>query len=134
MLDGVSGAVSAPNPNSQSLRFFADSQGGLWAIEYGIGLWYLRPDGTAVLLTVESGLPSRFITCWLEDNKGNIWIGTKEARLARIRCRQFKDFTAADGIPGGVAQSVCEYVRGTICVGNQGTPGMPLIKDRLSLR
>ncbi len=59
----VSAEQFRPNPNSQSLRFFADSQGGLWAIEYGIGLSYLRSDGTAVMLTVESGLPSRFITC-----------------------------------------------------------------------
>ena len=106
-----------PNSNNQSLRFFADSQGGLWAIEYGTGLWNVRPDGTAALLTRETGLPSRFITCWLEDNEGNVWIGTKEAGLARIRHRQFKQFTTADGIPGDVAQSVCEDPQGTIWVG-----------------
>jgi signal transduction histidine kinase/ligand-binding sensor domain-containing protein len=106
-----------PNGNNQSLRFFADSQGGLWAIEYGAGLWHVRPDGTAALLTRETGLPSRLITCWLEDNEGNIWIGTKEAGLARIRPRQFKQFTAADGVPGDVAQSVCEDAQGTIWVG-----------------
>jgi signal transduction histidine kinase/ligand-binding sensor domain-containing protein len=105
-----------PN-NSQQLRFFPDSQGGIWAIEYGIGLWHVRRDGTASLLTPDNGLPSKFITCWLEDNEGNIWIGTKEAGLARIRLRQFKEFTAADGIPGDVAQSVCEDAQGTIWVG-----------------
>ncbi|HUC85788.1 MAG TPA: two-component regulator propeller domain-containing protein, partial [Candidatus Acidoferrales bacterium] len=106
-----------PNTNNPSLRFFADSQGGLWAIEYGAGLWHVRSDGTAALLTRETGLPSRFITCWLEDNEGNIWVGTKEAGLARVRRRQFKEFTAADGIPGDVAQSVCEDKQGTIWVG-----------------
>jgi ligand-binding sensor domain-containing protein/signal transduction histidine kinase len=106
-----------PNGNNQPLRFFADSQGGLWAIEYGAGLWHVRPDGSAMLLTRENGLPSRFITCWLEDNEGNIWLGTKEAGLARLRPRQFKQFTTADGIPGDVAQSVCEDAQGTIWVG-----------------
>jgi signal transduction histidine kinase/ligand-binding sensor domain-containing protein len=106
-----------PSTNSQTLRFFADSQGGLWAIEYGIGLWHVRADGAAELLTTAGGLPSRFITCWLEDNEGNIWLGTKEAGLARLRPRQFKQFTAADGIPGDVAQSVCEDAQGTIWVG-----------------
>ncbi len=106
-----------PNGNNQPLRFFADSQGGLWAIEYGTGLWHVSPDGTAALLTRENGLPSRFITCWLEDNEGNVWIGTKEAGLARIRRRQFKQFTTVDGIPGDVAQSVCEDAQGTIWVG-----------------
>ena len=106
-----------PNGNNQPLRFFADSQGGLWVIEYGTGLWHVRPDGTAALLTRETGLPSRFITCWMEDNEGNIWIGTKEAGLARIRSRQFKHFSSAEGIPGDVAQSVCEDAQGTIWVG-----------------
>jgi len=106
-----------PSSNNQSLRFFADSQGGLWIIEYGVGLWHVGPDGEASLLTRETGLPSRFVTCWLEDSEGNIWIGTKETGLARIRRRQFKQFTAADGIPGDVAQSVCEDAQGTIWVG-----------------
>ena len=106
-----------PGEAGQSLRFFADSQGGLWAIEYGRGLWHVRVDGSATLLTPANGLPSRFITCWLEDNEGDVWVGTKEAGLARIRDRQFKQFTAADGIPGDVAQSVCEDAQGTIWVG-----------------
>ncbi len=106
-----------PNGNNQPLRLFADSQSGLWAIEYGVGLWHVRPDGSAARLTRDTGLPSRFVTCWLEDNEGNIWIGTKEAGLARIRARQFKQFTAADGIPGDVAQTVCEDPQGTIWVG-----------------
>ncbi|HEU5123568.1 MAG TPA: two-component regulator propeller domain-containing protein [Verrucomicrobiae bacterium] len=106
-----------PNPKSPAPRFFTDSQGGLWAIEYGVGLWHVRSDGTTALLTVNNGLPSKFITCWLEDREGNVWIGTKEAGLARIRKRQFKEFTAADGIPGDVAQTVCEDVQGTIWVG-----------------
>jgi signal transduction histidine kinase/ligand-binding sensor domain-containing protein len=106
-----------PGEGGQTLQFFPDSQEGLWVIEYGRGLWHVRPDGAAVLLTPANGLPSRFITCWLEDNEGDIWIGTKEAGLARIRGRQFKQFTTADGIPGDVAQSVCEDAQGVIWVG-----------------
>jgi ligand-binding sensor domain-containing protein/signal transduction histidine kinase len=106
-----------PADTTEPLRFFADSQGGLWVIEYGDGLWHVRPDGTASLLTREDGLPSKFITCFLEDNEGNIWIGTKEAGLARIRPRQFKQYTSVDGIPGDVTQSVCEDAQGCIWVG-----------------
>ncbi|HTQ49521.1 MAG TPA: two-component regulator propeller domain-containing protein, partial [Candidatus Acidoferrales bacterium] len=106
-----------PQRNRGPLHFFADSQGGLWVIEYGTGLWHVGPDGKTDLLTPENGLPSKFITCWMEDNQGNIWIGTKEAGLARIRHKQFKVFTAADGIPGDVAQSVCEDAQETIWVG-----------------
>jgi ligand-binding sensor domain-containing protein/signal transduction histidine kinase len=106
-----------PSPTVKSLRFFADSRGGLWVIEYGVGLWNVRADGRAALLAPEGGLPSKYITCWLEDSEGNIWVGTKEAGLARIRQRRFKQFTAADGIPGDVAQSVCEDAQNTIWVG-----------------
>lgn len=106
-----------PAPSHGPLHFFADSQGALWVIEYGTGLWHIQPNGEATLLTPATGLPSKFLTCWLEDNEGNIWIGTKEAGLARIRDRQFKEYTAADGIPGNVAQSVCEDAQGTIWVG-----------------
>lgn len=102
---------------NQPLRFFADSESGLWVIEYGTGLWHVHPDGSTALLTRQDGLPSRFVTCWLEDNEGNIWVGTKEAGLARIRRRQFKEFTAADGIPGDVAQTICEDAQGVIWVG-----------------
>jgi ligand-binding sensor domain-containing protein/signal transduction histidine kinase len=105
------------HPVGRDLQFFADKRGGLWAIEYGVGLWHVRPDGSSVLLTPQQGLPSTLITSWLEDNEGNIWIGTKEAGLARLRQSWFKQFTAADGIPGDVAQSVCEDVNGTVWVG-----------------
>jgi len=106
-----------PPHNREPLHFFVDSQGGLWVIEYGTGIWHVCPDGTTDLLTPANGLPSKFITCWLEDNEGNIWIGTKEAGLARIHRRLFKVFTAAEGIPGDVAQSVCEDEQHTIWVG-----------------
>jgi ligand-binding sensor domain-containing protein/signal transduction histidine kinase len=106
-----------PAESNQPLRFFADSQGGLWVIEYGAGLWHVSATGGAVLLTRAAGLPSRFITCWWEDNAGNIWVGTKESGLARVRRRQFKQFTTAEGVPGDVAQSVCEDAQGTIWVG-----------------
>jgi signal transduction histidine kinase/ligand-binding sensor domain-containing protein len=106
-----------PPANREPFRFHVDSQGGLWVIEYGTGIWCVSPDGATVLLTPKNGLPSKFITCWLEDNEGNIWVGTKEAGLARIRRRRFQVFTAADGIPGDVAQTVCEDRQGTIWVG-----------------
>lgn len=112
--------LDAPNFRpalNQQLHFFADSHGGLWVIQYGVGLWQVRPDGATILLTLENGLPSKFITCWLEDNEGNVWIGTKEAGLVCIRNRRFKEYTKADGIPGDVAQSVCEDSQGTIWVG-----------------
>lgn len=106
-----------PTQNHPPLRFFADSQGGLWVIEYGTGIWHVRADGVSTLISPENGLPSKFITSWLEDTEGNIWLGTKEAGLARIRRGWFREYDARQGIPGDVAQSVCEDAQGTIWVG-----------------
>ena len=106
-----------PSPDHEPLFFFADSRGGLWVIEYGIGLWHIRTNGASVLLSLTNGLPSKFITCWLEDTEGNIWVGTKEAGLVRIRRRLFREYTATAGIPGNVAQSVCEDAQNTLWVG-----------------
>ncbi|HEX7653352.1 MAG TPA: two-component regulator propeller domain-containing protein, partial [Verrucomicrobiae bacterium] len=106
-----------PDESIHSLKFFGDHDDGLWAIEYGLGLWHVRRDGTTTLLTPEDGLPSKYLTCWLEDQEGNVWVGTKEAGLARIRHRLFKEYTRDDGIPGNVAQTVCEDPQGVIWVG-----------------
>jgi ligand-binding sensor domain-containing protein len=106
-----------PESNHQPLRFHADSHGSLWVIEYGAGLWHVRVDGEAGRLASADGLPSTFITCWLEDTEGNLWIGTKENGLARIRRSWFREYGVAQGIPGEVAQSVCEDAQGTIWAG-----------------
>jgi len=106
-----------PPRGLEALRFFDDGNGGLWAINYGVGLWHIKSDGSASLLTKQDGLPSALITCWLQDKEGNIWIGTKDKGLARIRPRWFKDFNAADGIPGDAVQSVCEDQQDRIWVG-----------------
>lgn len=106
-----------PADGLEELRFFSDSEGGLWVINYGIGLWHVKPDGSAALLTRRDGLPSTLITCWLQDHEGNIWIGTKDNGLARIRPRWFKDFGASSGIPGNAVQSVCEDRQHRVWVG-----------------
>ncbi len=107
----------SPRMAAGQLRFYADSRGGLWVVEYGVGLWHITAEGRAQRLTSELGLPSSFITSWLEDREGNIWLGTKEAGLVRIRRSWFRQYSTAQGIPGDVVQSVCEDRDGNIWVG-----------------
>lgn len=107
----------APRSGAEEPRFFADSRDGLWVINYGFGLWHIEPDGAANVLTPRDGLPGVFITSWREDAEGNIWIGTREGGLARIRRARFHLYGSADGIPGEVAQSVCEDAQGVLWVG-----------------
>lgn len=119
-LKGVWGAEASreafPDPNA-NLRLLGDSKGGLWGIHYGEGLLHVRADGRSRFLTKKDGLPSALISCQMEDAEGNIWIGTRDGGLARIRRRAFKFFGVTEGIPGEVVQSVCEDVAGNLWVG-----------------
>ncbi len=100
-----------------TLSLFGDAQGNAWLISYGRGLWHLKADGSAHLLTEKTGLPSAFITCWFQDMEGNAWVGTAGGGLARIRESMFHVLGKADGLPGKVVRSVCMDHQGKLWVG-----------------
>lgn len=105
------GAVTTPP------RFLGDAEGGLWVIDYGVGVRHVRPDGEVWRLTEKDGLPSRFISCALEDREGNVWLGTVGGGLARIRERVFQVFGAEQGVFGEAVQSICEDAQGSLWLG-----------------
>jgi signal transduction histidine kinase/ligand-binding sensor domain-containing protein len=94
-----------------------DTQGNLWIISFGRGLWHAKTDGTATLLDEQNGLPSPFVTCWFQDNEGNVWIGTAGGGVARIRESIFTTLGPAQGLPGKVVSSTCQDNNGTLWVG-----------------
>jgi signal transduction histidine kinase/ligand-binding sensor domain-containing protein len=84
-----------------------DAQGNVWLVAYGRGLWHIKSDGTVRRLTERAGLPSVFINCWFQDVEGDVWIGTHDGGIARIRERLFHALGQADGLPGKMVSSVC---------------------------
>ncbi|MGC3958373.1 MAG: two-component regulator propeller domain-containing protein [Verrucomicrobiota bacterium] len=84
-----------------------DAQGNVWLVAYGRGLWHIKSDASVRRLTERSGLPSVFINCWFQDAEGDVWIGTHDGGIARIRERLFHAFGQADGLPGKMVSSVC---------------------------
>ncbi len=109
--------LKLPNWASDTLQVFGDREGGLWCLSYGEGLLHLQPNGQAHLLTEADGLPSRQVTAWLQDDEGNIWVGTLDGGLVRIRPRVFQVYGSAQGLPSESVLSVCEDAQGVIWAG-----------------
>ncbi len=97
-------------------QLYCDSEGNAWLIDYGRGLWCVRPDGSAFELTENNGLPNAFITCWFQDKEDNIWVGTVGG-MARISKRAVRILGQAEKLPGKIARSVCLDHEGTLWAG-----------------
>jgi len=94
-----------------------DAQGNVWLVAPGRGLWHMKTDASATLLDETAGLPNTFITAWLQDTEGNIWIGTNGGGIARIRESIFTTLGPAQGLPGKAVSSVCIDTRGRLWAG-----------------
>ncbi len=115
-------------PGTFTLR--GDATGNAWLISNGHGLWHVKSDGSATLLTEKSGLPSVFITCWFQDAEGDVWIGTAGGGIARIRESLFHTLGQAQGLPGKVVRSVCVDNLGALWAGTMSGGLARLQEDR----
>jgi signal transduction histidine kinase/ligand-binding sensor domain-containing protein len=114
---GTNPAEFKPDTAPGTFSLHGDAHGDAWLIIYGHGLWHVKSDGSARLLTEESGLPSVFITCWFQDDEGDVWIGTAGGGIARIRESHFRALGQAKGLPGKVVRSVCVDSTGELWAG-----------------
>ena len=90
-------------------QMFEDSRGDLWvslqpskAENYGL---YRLPKGEKSFyrFTKQEGFPdAKSASCFAEDKLGNLWFGFYEGGLVRFANGRFEQFTAKDGLPGGV--------------------------------
>lgn len=103
--------------SAENVALHADAQGNAWLIVNGRGMWHCKADGSARFLTEQTGLPSRFITCWFQDAEGDVWIGMHGGGIARIRERLFHSYGTGDGLPDKVASSVCVDQTGNLWAG-----------------
>ena len=94
-----------------------DAAGNVWLVAPGRGLWHAKSDGSSTLLDETAGLPNTFITAWLQDTEGNIWIGTNGGGIARIRESIFTTLGPAQGLPGKAVSSVCIDQQGRLWAG-----------------
>jgi ligand-binding sensor domain-containing protein len=92
---------------SEVFRLFEDRTGNVWIATTGTAneLWsWERASNTWHDHTQEAGFgASRIGLSFVNDNSGNLWIGTggEDSALLRFRDGRFRAFTRGDGIPEG---------------------------------
>ena len=108
---------SAQRDNSPlESQLYSDTEGNAWLIDYGRGLWCVKPGGEAFEFTDGNGLPNGFITCWFQDREDNIWVGTVGG-FARITKRAVRTLGPDEGLPGKITRSVCLDRQGVLWAG-----------------
>jgi len=70
--------------------------------------------------TREQGFEYRFICALLEDNKGSIWIGDYYTGVSCYDGRNFKHYSAADGLAGNMVLTIIEDYRENLWFGCNG--------------
>jgi signal transduction histidine kinase/ligand-binding sensor domain-containing protein len=98
-------------------RAFATRQGELWFFGDAAAVYHVSRTGAITRLSRAGGFPSTLINSWIEDEEGNLWLGSRDAGLIRVRHRQFQIYGHAEGLPEETVVSVCQDRKGTIWAG-----------------
>ncbi len=101
--DGKISAVKAPVKDVSSL--LVDRDGILWAGTSGHGLARLQNGNWSLCSTLNGGLASDSIGYLLDDEAGNLWLGSYEG-LLRVEKKSLADF-AADFAAGSIKTVAC---------------------------
>ena len=98
--------LAADSNLTEIFRLYEDARGDVWIAttgnHYGLLRWERATNSIHDLTPAASVPPKTDFTGFVEDRKGNLWIGTSESSgLLRYREGKFKRFTTADGVPPG---------------------------------
>lgn len=92
----VAWGISAGLPRGAYGQMGVDRDGTVWAPNL-LGL-FVFPGGRASVYTHASGLAEDWTTSVVEDNEGNLWVGTGSCGLMRVDRIGFTKFGADDGL------------------------------------
>jgi ligand-binding sensor domain-containing protein len=98
-----------------------DSKNRLWRSSWGSGIYMTDSKGTT-FYTKENGLPDNYpMGGFLEDSKGNIWIGSRYGGVSRFDGEKWVSFNTTDGLAANWIVSLHEDSQGNIWIGtNKG--------------
>ncbi len=82
-----------PAPVNDISCLLADADGGLWVGTSGHGLARFQNGSWKVCSTINGGLASDSIGYFVDDDAGNLWLGSYEG-LMRVAKKSFADFAA----------------------------------------
>jgi ligand-binding sensor domain-containing protein/two-component sensor histidine kinase len=98
------------------MALYEDPEGTIW-IALASGLHRLT-DGIVEALPAEDEGSRLGVVCSLfADGEGSLWIGLESNGLARMRTKQLKTLTAANGLPNDSTRSVFQDRHGSIWIG-----------------
>lgn len=98
------GSFQTARPNLEATQIFEDRAGGVWIATTDSGLFHWTAESG--FEHVETSHPQ--ILCIMQDNEGNLWVGTGGGGLDRIQPCAVKLEGAADGLPFESIESICE--------------------------
>ncbi|MFN8397823.1 MAG: two-component regulator propeller domain-containing protein [Bacteroidia bacterium] len=80
-----------------------------------------RHNGSAFTNLTHKAIPPRSSSFWdvLEDQKGNLWFGTKESGIYVYDGKSFRHFTKRDGLPSNMVLHLYEDRTGNIWLGTR---------------
>jgi signal transduction histidine kinase/ligand-binding sensor domain-containing protein len=103
-----------------AVKVSEDQEGGMWFCHFGQGIFHVNPEGTLHRITSADGLPGDRVSCWLQDQEGNVWVGVDRGGLVRLREKRFQVIGPAEGLTAAGAMSVCQDHSGAIWIGTYG--------------
>ncbi len=71
--------------------------------------------------SIEQGLPQSTIFCAMEDQRGEMWIGTEGSGICRFNGIDFQVIDKSDGLSGNIVRSVFEDSKGNIWIGTENS-------------
>jgi signal transduction histidine kinase/ligand-binding sensor domain-containing protein len=120
----VDGRVE-PYPSSGSaynwhvIRMFRDHDGGLWLGTSEQGLVHIHKRGKTDVFSRTDGLSGDYVTRFLEDREGSIWVATYDG-MDRFREYAIPSISTKEGLSNAVALSVLASKDGSVWIGTTG--------------
>ncbi len=120
----VDGRVE-PYPSSGSpyswhvIRMFRDHDGGLWLGTSEQGLVHIPERGKTDVFSHTDGLSGDYVTRFLEDREGSIWVATYDG-IDRFREYAVPSISTKQGLSSAVALSVLASKDGSVWIGTTG--------------
>jgi ligand-binding sensor domain-containing protein/signal transduction histidine kinase len=82
----------------QVLAMYEDSKSNLWLGQQAFGGITRLRNGQRTVVKIPGTSANLDVRCFLEDQEGNLWVGTSEDGLYRMEGDQFTHFTRKDGL------------------------------------
>jgi signal transduction histidine kinase/ligand-binding sensor domain-containing protein len=101
------------------VRMFRDHHGGLWVGTSDHGLVHIHGQGRPDEFSHLDGLSGDYVTRFLEDREGNIWVATYDG-IDRFREYAISTISTKQGLSSTLALSVLGSKDGSVWIGTEG--------------